>query len=454
MDCRPSSLQPCLPHFAARFRGGRLPRTGLLLSLVFVILVSCGTKPGGGAAGPADGRAGHGPSAGGRGGKKGPQAFPVEVQTIAVRQLEYTLAAVGSVLALEEAQVAARVAGTVEELRFQEGDRIEAGQVLAAIETKRYRIAVDQARAAVERARAQLEDARRTLQRRKAMGPNVASGEEIDASAAQVQIRQAELGQAKAALDMAELNLHDAHVRSPVGGIVQTRKLQTGSYAQPGAVLATILRSDSLRLRFAVPEPDAARIQPGQPLRASVRGVIQPLTATVRHIGGKADEVSRLVEVLADIAPPLDGLRPGAFAEVVVPIGAPYPAVVVPQSAVRPSEKGFLAFVLDGDKARERVLQLGMRTQDGLVEVKSGLQGGEQLVVLGAEALREGAVVRVGAGGGAPSAGAPAAIRPAGTASEGQGAREGRAGRPSPGAAGDKTRDRDLPAAATATGAP
>lgn len=396
----------------------------LLLCAVALPCSGCGKSSRDGAQGGRQGGPGQGGGAGGAGGKKGPQAFAVEVQPVAERQLEYTLAAVGSVLALEEAQVAARVAGTVEALRFQEGDRVDQGQVLAEIEPKRYRIAVEQARAAVERGRAQLEDARRTLQRRKAMGPNVASGEEIDAAAAQVQIRQAELAQAKAALDLAELNLHDAHVRSPVAGVVQTRKMQTGSYAQPGAVLATILRTEPLRLRFAVPEPDAARIQPDQAVRATVRGQSAPIEAKVRHIGGKADEASRLVEVLADIATPRDGLRPGAFAEVVVPVGAPYPAVVVPQSAVRPSEKGFLAFVLDGEKARERVLQLGMRTQDGLVEVKSGLQRGEQLVVQGAEALRDGAAVRVGAAapGGRGGAGGTAAAEPS---PHGHGPRQG-----------------------------
>ena len=68
---------------------------------------------------------------------------------------------------------------------------------------------------------------------------------------------------------------------------------------------------------------------------------------------------------------------------------------VIPQTAIRPSEKGFLAYVIENDVARERVVQLGMRTADGRVEVKSGVKEGEALVVRGGEALREGASVRV-----------------------------------------------------------
>ena len=78
-----------------------------------------------------------------------------------------------------------------------------------------------------------------------------------------------------------------------------------------------------------------------------------------------------------------------------VPIGSSTDAPVIPQTAVRPSERGFLAFVVSGAKASERVLELGLRTPDGLVEVRHGLAPGESLVVRGAEALHDGAKVRV-----------------------------------------------------------
>jgi multidrug efflux pump subunit AcrA (membrane-fusion protein) len=98
-------------------------------------------------------------------------------------------------------------------------------------------------------------------------------------------------------------------------------------------------------------------------------------------------------------------LRPGAFAEVTVPIAAGGDAPVIPQIAVRASERGFLAFVVEGDKARERVLTLGLRTADGRVEVRSGLKAGELLVVRGAEPLKEGSGVRVAGPEQKPAAG-------------------------------------------------
>jgi membrane fusion protein (multidrug efflux system)/multidrug efflux system membrane fusion protein len=116
-----------------------------------------------------------------------------------------------------------------------------------------------------------------------------------------------------------------------------------------------------------------------------------------------------MVEVIGDVAASdAAGLRPGTFAEITVPVGQNGAALVVPQTAIRPSEKGFLAYVVEGAVARERVLTLGMRTADGLVEVRSGLSAGERLVVRGGEALRDGATVRLPGAGPAAQNGPPA----------------------------------------------
>jgi membrane fusion protein, multidrug efflux system len=80
---------------------------------------------------------------------------------------------------------------------------------------------------------------------------------------------------------------------------------------------------------------------------------------------------------------------------------------VIPQLCIRPSERGFLAYVVEDSVARERVLSLGLRSEDGYVEVQSGIRAGETVVVRGAEALREGAAVRVMSGAATDSAASP-----------------------------------------------
>lgn len=354
--------------------------------LVACALVACADrKPGGGASG-------------GAGGRPAPR-FPVEVAPVEARRVEYVLDAVGTVDAHERVQVTARVAGVVERVRFREGDRVGDGRVLAEIEPDRFRVAVTSARAALERAEAGLADARAALERREAAesrSPGVIAREEIESARTRARVGAAEVAQARAALEAARLNLRDAIVRSPVGGTIETRTVSTGQFVQAGTVLATLVRRDPLLLRFQVPEAEAARLSRGMRALFRVRGQAQAMEATLTHVAQAADAASRMVQVLAEVrGPGAEALRPGTFAEVSVPVGAAAEAPVIPQVAVRPTEKGFVAFVVEEDTARERTLTLGLRTADGLVEVKAGLRRGETLVIRGAEALHDGARVRV-----------------------------------------------------------
>jgi len=328
---------------------------------------------------------------------RGEVRFPVELATVTERQVEYSVHAVGSVEAFERVEVTARVPGAIEQVRFAEGDVVTPSQVLVEIEPARYRLSVDAARATMGRAEAGLAEAEAGLARREAVNrrnPDLVRAEDVDAWRTRVRMAEADLAQARAALALAELNLRDALVRAPVAGIIQTRTAQTGQYVQAGTVLASLLRREPLLLRFQVPEQDAAALRPGIPARFRVRDTETPFRATITHVADAADSTTRMVEATARIDDPLrDELRPGAFAEVTVPVGDSASAPVIPQTAIRPSERGFLAFVVEGDQARERILTVGLRTADGQVEVRSGIRAGDRLVVRGAEALSDGAKV-------------------------------------------------------------
>jgi multidrug efflux system membrane fusion protein len=326
-------------------------------------------------------------------------SFPVETTAVEVRPVEYAIDAVGSIDAFESVQVTARVAGAVERVRFREGDAVKAGAPLVEIEPGRFTLAVESAKAALARATASRTDAERGLERRQKMNAEgVASVEEVETFRTRRDTSTADESAARAQLALAELNLRDAYVKAPIDGVVQTRTVQTGQYLQPGAVLATIVRRDPLLLRFKVAELDSAHVTVGHGVRFRVGGSDASFAATVKHVAAKADPTTRMVDVVAEIEKAEPSLRPGTFAEVMIPSGGA-DAPVVPQTAVRPSERGFLTFVIEDGKAIERVVKLGRRSADGFVEVVSGLRRGETLVVRGAEALSSGAAVRVAAPG-------------------------------------------------------
>jgi len=339
---------------------------------------------------------------------RGRVQFPVDVEQVPVRSLVYSVSAVGSVEAFEKVQVTARVSGAVDRVLFSEGGYAAAGQTLVEIETERYSLAVESAQASYEKAQASKADAEAGLKRRETVitqNPGLIPGEEVETWRTKVLTAASEVAQTRSALNQAKLNLRDAFVKAPISGVIQTRTVQTGMYVQTGTVLATLVRRDPLLLRFRVPERDAARIKPGQEARFRVRDDSREFTAEVVHVAESADDTSRLVDVTANIDDPSDRtLRPGSFAEITVPVASANQAPVIPVSAVRPSERGFLAYIVDGDKAVERILTLGMRSADGRVEVLSGLSGGEMLVVRGSEALSNGVTVRIGAPAAAPDA--------------------------------------------------
>lgn len=325
--------------------------------------------------------------------------YPVEVIKVEVRSLIFTVNAVGSVDAFEKVQATARVAGIVDRVLFAEGNRAELNQVLVEIEPERFRLAVESAQASFDKSVAAKADADAGLKRRETVitqNPGLIPGEEVETWRTKVLLAAADVAQTQSSLNQAKLNLRDAYVRAPFAGIIQTRTVQTGQYVQVGTVLASLVRRDPLLLRFRVPERDAAQLRAGMIANFKVRDNDKEYGANIVHVAAAADEAARMVDVTAEVRDSGDpALRPGAFAEITIPVSAPRTVPVIPQTAIRPSERGFIAFVVEGENVRERTLTIGMRTIDGSAEVLTGITPGEILVIRGAEALRDGAAVRV-----------------------------------------------------------
>ena len=383
-----SSLRP-----ARRFTTSSLA----LVVAVALALTGCGREDSAKAAGGAGGPGGGGK--GGKGGKAGrASAFPVEAMPVELRHVEYAVHAVGSVEAFEIVRVTARVPGAIERVRFTEGDRVAANQVLVEIEPERYQLALGEAKSNLQKAEASLGEADAGLTRRLSVNEKTTGlipGEEVDTWRARKATAEAEVAAAKAAGGIAERNARDARAYAPVAGTIQTRDVQTGTYVQPGTLLTTLVRRDPLLLKFSVAEEDAARLSPGITARFTVRNQTGERRARIVLVAGAADPTSRMVAVTAEVSRPDAALRPGAFAEVTVPVGGARNAPVVPETAVRPSERGFVAYVVSNGKAHERIVTLGLRTDDGRIEVRQGLAAGDSIVVRGAEALSEGASVRL-----------------------------------------------------------
>jgi RND family efflux transporter MFP subunit len=383
----------------------KITRTNVAIALCLLYAsgaaVACSNKGGASAAPSASG------SASGKGKSRGMQ-FAVEVQKVEIKPVEYVVTAPGSIEAFEQVQVTARVAGAIDRVSFAEGATVKKGQVLVSIESERYQLAVNVAKATLAKTQAAQAGAEADLARREGAAktnPGLIPGEEIASYRTKLDLAKADASSAQEALKQAELNLRDSYARAPIAGVIQTRSVQTGQYVAVGTVMATLLQRDPLLLRFQVGAEDAPRLKPGMSVAFRLRESQRTYPAKVTLVAGTADVKSRLVPVTAEIDDTEHRywLRPGAFCEVSATIGDARQAPVIPQLAIRPSERGFLAYVVENGVAKERILKLGMHTLEGTVEVIDGLKGGEMLVVRGAEPLIDGSPVRItDPDGGAP----------------------------------------------------
>jgi RND family efflux transporter MFP subunit len=360
-----------------------------------------------------DAQAGGGRGRGMRGGDGG-LAYAVDLLTVETKRLDYVVTAPATIEAFERVQVTARVAGAVDRVSFVEGQEVKQGDVLVVIDSERFRVAVNGAKAAVEKAQASQRDVEGQVTRREGameQHPGLIPGEELESYRTKTLTAKADTSVAAQNLKVAELNLRDSAVRAPIAGVIQTRTVETGQYVNAGYVMATLLRADPMLLRFQVEPQDAPRLKPGMAATFTMRETQRTFDAKITLVSAAADATTHMVAVTAEV---IVGdhkywLRPGSFCDVSVPVGATRDAPVIPRFAVRATDHGYVTYVVNDDVAGERVVTLGMSTRDGWVEVRSGLQGGESIVVRGADALTPGARVR-GTKVASVDAGAPAPV--------------------------------------------
>ena len=341
------------------------------------------------------------PTQGAGGPGRGARTLTVKTQPVTARDVTYRIQAVGSLEPEEIVQVTAEVEGVVSAVRFNEGMRVGPQTVLFQIDPERFRLEAQRTEAAYKKALADRRRAEQDQARREQLAKeNLVSVEELNRSRGEFERLSAEADSAKAAFDIAMQNRRRSEVRAPHGGVINTKTVETGQFVKTGNILATLVDSSRLRLRFKVSEGESLRARSGQQVAFTVAALGNTkFTGQIYHVGEVADPATRQVEVLVWVKNP-GVLKPGFFAEVDLASETRANTVVVPEAAVLASDRGFVAYVVDGTKARARQLKLGIRTGDGGVEILSGVTPGENIVIEGSDRLTDGAEVQVA---GAPS---------------------------------------------------
>jgi RND family efflux transporter MFP subunit len=337
----------------------------------------------------------------------------VRVAPVAVQDVAYKIQALGSLEAEELVQVTAEVEGAVSDVRFHEGDRVSRESTLLKIDPERYRLEAEKAEAANRKTVADQHRTEEEWKRREQLAQQqLVSAEDLTRARQDAERAGADVAAAKAAWDIALQNQRRSEVRPPKAGVINTRSVDTGRFVKVGDVLATLVDTSRLRLRFKLSEAESLRAREGDTVRFRVAALgSRDFEAQVYHVGDVAEAATRQVEVMAWVRNP-GVLKPGFFAEVAVATETHAGALVIPEGAVQASERGFITYVVDDGKAHLRSVQIGLRTGTGIVEILSGLKPGETVVVEGSDRLADGVGVSLpSAGAGASAAPVPAAVR-------------------------------------------
>ncbi len=310
---------------------------------------------------------------------KAREATPVRTVIVQARPLEDALVATGTVHAEESVDVQAEVAGKLVKLCFQEGSRVQAGDLLAVINDAELRAAL--ARASHRRELARLKVRRAAALIDKGGVPQ----QEYDIAASELSVLDADVA-------LIEAQLARTEIRAPFAGTIGLRQVSEGAQVATTTRLATLQSTTRMKLDFSIPEKHAGAVTPGCPVTFSVAGSDRTYVAEVYAVEPGLDELTRtrLIRARADNAD--QSLLPGAFARVKVPLARLEAALLVPATALAAEAGAQTVFVVEHGKARRQVVQTGLRRDDAVL-VTAGLQSGDEVIVAGTQLVRPGAAV-------------------------------------------------------------
>jgi membrane fusion protein (multidrug efflux system) len=319
------------------------------------------------------------------------QPPPEAVTTVVAVEAEWpaTLSAIGTVAAVQGVTVSADLPGTVERILFDSGQSVQAGQVLAVLDTTQ-----EQAQLAAIEARREL--ARLTYERMQGLlAERVISQAEFDRATAELHTADAQAGEIRAVINRKT-------IRAPFTGVLGLRQVNLGQYLAGGDPLVTLQSLSPIHVNFGVPQQSTAQVPRGREVRVVNDAGIE-WSGRVTALDSLVDEATRNIQVQATLANPDGQLRPGMFVQAEVVLGRGQPVVALPASSISYAPYGDSVFIVSDIKGENGVTYRGVRQQfvklgparGDQVAVVSGVKAGDEVVTSGLFRLRNGAAVQI-----------------------------------------------------------
>jgi membrane fusion protein, multidrug efflux system len=349
---------------------------------------------------------------------KAPMAAAVPFVTVATpttQDVPRYLDEIGRNAAYESVTVTPQVSGHIVERHFRDGDNLQKGQLLFAIDPRPFQAQVDLARATLAQQKAALDYARIEFARyQEIVGTNAVSKMDYDTKKNAVDTDQALVQSAQAALETAQLNLQYCTIHSPIDGRAGARMVDIGNVVTANTTpLLSIQRIDPMYATFTITEADLPQVQQAMSQRmltAAIRLPSDPATAGrpagVDFLDNTVQNGTGTVNVRATINNRDHHFWPGQFVNVRLVL-ATEKSLLVPNEATMFGQQGSFVYAVKPDNTAEiRPVQLGQPQGDQVVVI-AGLAPNDRVVLQGQGSVRPGAKVRIESAPAAIASGAP-----------------------------------------------
>jgi membrane fusion protein (multidrug efflux system) len=311
---------------------------------------------------------------------------PTPVVVYAAKNTEFVdrVEAIGTLRANESIVLTSKVTETVTSINFEDGQRVQKGDILVEMTSNEQKALLDQQRALTSEASKQLERTRELIK----------TGA---ASKSLLEQRQRDFNAARAGMAALQSRLEDRIIVAPFDGIVGLRNISAGTLLQPGAPITTLDDDSTMKLDFSVPSVFLPNLKTGLEISARAAGFKETFKGTVSAIDSQINENTRAIGVRALIPNPDGLLKPGLLMTVEM-YKDPRQSVTIPETAIIP--EGRKNFVLVANKAddaatvEKREITIGTR-RPGVVEVTKNLLAGELVVVQGTMTAQAGRPVNI-----------------------------------------------------------
>ncbi len=347
-------------------------------------------------------------------------AIPVRAALVLVKPMPIWIRALGTVTPRKYVNVMPRVSGLLLSVDYQEGQPVRAGQLLATIDPKPFRIQVEQARAQLQRDHAQLDGAKGDLKRYEVLQvQDSIARQQVDDQRALVKQLAGTVATDKAALDNANLQLSYTRITAPISGIAGLRQVDAGNMVNTnGSIggsagntasatsslvpIVTIAQVQPIQVTFSIPQTDLPqildRLRQGASLEVQAwnqRNSQSLATGKLVAVDNQINTSTGTVALRAEFANPGMVLFPNQFVNVQLLVNTVAHAVVIPSAAIAIGAPGSYVYVIGSDdKVTLRKVDAGASENDETVILK-GLKPGERVVTDGLDRLKDGAKVHV-----------------------------------------------------------